>query len=241
MHDDITLCLTMGKRPDLLKQTLESLFAHHTFQHVIAINDFGDEATNEAFKTVCPHGILINLGHQVGHHAAVDALYAGITTPYVFHCEDDWYFYSAPDLEASKVLLERPDVSSVCYRALSDFRFEANAHAKIQHCTHTTASQNIPYASLHNLHDQWHGYTFNPHLAKLDTWHHAVTFTKFKKERHISRWQRSLGRNVAFISPGNCHHIGDDASVANPSQPNSIGAHLKRWKKQIKSWLRPSR
>ena len=88
-----TLCLTIGRRPELLRQTLESLFDQSpSFAHVIAINDFGDAPTNAVFKAMCPMGELVDLGRQVGHHAAVDAMYQRIQTPYVFHCEDDWLF-----------------------------------------------------------------------------------------------------------------------------------------------------
>ena len=69
---DITLCITMGRRPELLKQTLESLFQFYTFENVIAVNDFGDEATSQVFKEICPHGQLLHLEQQQGHHQAVN-------------------------------------------------------------------------------------------------------------------------------------------------------------------------
>lgn len=233
MHKDITLCLTMGKRPDLLKRTLESLFQFHQFEHIIAINDFGDEATNQAFREVCPHGHLVNLGQQVGHHPAVDAMYALIKTPYVFHCEDDWLFTDSPNLEDSMTLLESPEISAVCYRKIIDFQFDSEMSAKIQ----TKYFNNIEYILLGQLHEQWYGYTFNPHLAKIDLWRNAGSFSKFKKERHISRWQRGLNREVAFISPGMCEHIGDNVSVANPKGNGSFLRQIKHLKKQIKSKL----
>ena len=89
---DITLCLTIGRRPELLRQTLESLFSQISFEHIIAINDFRDEETNQVFRELCPTGILLNLAEQVGHHKAVDVMYAQVKTNYIFHCEDDWLF-----------------------------------------------------------------------------------------------------------------------------------------------------
>ncbi len=39
----VTLCLTIGRRPELLRQTLTSLMGVGHFAKVIAINDFRDQ------------------------------------------------------------------------------------------------------------------------------------------------------------------------------------------------------
>ena len=221
-----TLCLTIGRRPELLRQTLESLFDQSpSFAHVIAINDFGDAPTNAVFKAMCPMGELVDLGRQVGHHAAVDAMYQRIQTPYVFHCEDDWLFDGDLKLDDAAVLLTHPQINSVCLRRLLDFPFYEAEAEKIE----VTQYQGVDFCRLDHLHDQWHRYTFNPHLAKVDLWRSSGGFSRFKKERHISRWQGSLNYFVAFIQPGACVHIGEDLSVSNP-KPSLF--------KQIKWWLR---
>ena len=56
---NITLCLTIGKRPQELRRTLESILSQINFEHIIAINDFRDEETNQVFRELCPHGTLI--------------------------------------------------------------------------------------------------------------------------------------------------------------------------------------
>jgi hypothetical protein len=75
MKYDVDLCLTIGRRPTLLRQTLESLLPRANFKKIIAINDFRDEETNDVFKELCPNGILLNLDKQLGHHRAVDLMY----------------------------------------------------------------------------------------------------------------------------------------------------------------------
>lgn len=50
----VTLCITMGRRPDLLHQTLSSLLQHAQFDSIIAINDFRDDETNQVFKRYAP-------------------------------------------------------------------------------------------------------------------------------------------------------------------------------------------
>ena len=220
---DITLCITMGRRPELLKQTLESLFQFYTFENVIAVNDFGDEATSQVFKEICPHGQLLHLEQQQGHHQAVDLMYAHVTTPYVFHCEDDWLFTSAPNLDVARVLLELTYVSTFCFRQLNLADYEPREQQKIQ----LSEYQGIPFYHLEQLDSQWHGYGFNPHLAKLSLWQSCGGFSQFKKERHISRYLRAQGKHVVMEYPGSCEHIGNGLSV---SHANHI-QRFSRWKK----------
>jgi hypothetical protein len=75
MKNEITLCLTIGRRPILLRETLASLLHRAEFKQIIAINDFRDQETNDVFKELCPTGILINPNQQLGHHCAVDLMY----------------------------------------------------------------------------------------------------------------------------------------------------------------------
>lgn len=122
MDSSIALCITIGRRPELLRQTLESLLGRAEFKQIIAINDFRDEETNEVFRNLCPSGTLISLTEQLGHHRAVDAMYAKVKTPYVLHCEDDWLFDQDLRIAESIQLLNAlPDVSMVCLRKYADF------------------------------------------------------------------------------------------------------------------------
>lgn len=224
MRDTITVCLTMGRRPDLLRQTLESLRPDLDGLTVLAINDFGDSATNDMFARVCPQGRLIDLGHQVGHHRAVDALYSAVETPYIFHIEDDWAFSRHGFLPEAKRLLDADSaLSSVCFRDISDFP-DYIAWGDAPRHVETEAGS---YVRLDALHREWHGYTFNPHLARKALWQNLGGFSGFKKERHISRHIRSLGQVIAYASPGACAHIGEDDSVSVAKVP--LEKRLKNW------------
>lgn len=230
MCDDITLCLTIGNRPVELDKTLASLLQVATFSHIIAINDFGDKESNEVFYRHCPHGILINLGKHVGHHAAVDAMYQRVSTTYIFHCEDDWLFTNKPLFEEAKILLEAQNISQVCFRKIEDFPFYEEQKTILDLSTY----QEISYHRIDFLHAQWFGFTFNPSLFKRVLWQEAGSFSSFNKERHISKWQRKKRHFVAYIYPGSCHHIGDNFSVAHSNKKTSI---LKSWRRIIKKKL----
>ncbi len=218
MNNDITLCFTIGKRPELLQQTIESLLQFHQFDNVIAINDFGDDETNKVFKSYFPDGKLICLGERLGHHKAVDRLYKEITTPYIFHCEDDWIFKKPIPFVQTKKLLEKDDISLVCFRSVDDFPFYNYHLRRISKLSYA----DINYYQFDKLHKSWHGYTFNPHLIKKTTCSLIGEFQSFDKERHVSRWFRKQNKYVAFLDDGCCFHIGEDVSVSYDNHKDSF-------------------
>ena len=207
--DAVTLCMTMGNRPDLLDQTLRSLLALHTFKHVVAINDFGDEASNAVFQRHCPHGRLVQAPVGNGHHKAIDLLYAQVHTPHIFHIEDDWHFASPiPFAAIFEALAAHPRISQVCLRNLDDFTPQGVASN-----AQRLEGSALPLFSLTALHDQWYGYTFNPHVTTTRLAQSLSPFSAHRKERHISRTLRHNGLFTAFLNPGGCTHLGDEHSV----------------------------
>lgn len=221
MSAPVALCLTIGRRPFLLRQTLESLLPLAKFQQIIAINDFGDIESNEVFKELCPSGILISLGVNMGHHRAVDAMYSKVETPYILHCEDDWLFESDLALDDAICLLQStPTIGSVCLRKVSDFGFTEDEVKK----TVLQEKSGVKYRRLDGMHDQWHGFTFNPHVISIDEWKKIGPYSNYKKERHISRKFRSLGKHVAYLEAGSCIHIGQDDSISNPRKTSIFSA-----------------
>lgn len=225
MQDRLTFCMTMGRRPDLLDQTLQSLTGLAEMP-VRAVNDFGDEATNDIFRSYFPQGTLLCPDARLGHHKAVDWLYGEVKTPYIFHNEDDWLFSRTDFLEDAIALLEADaTIASVCFRDTEDFGFDEGERRAISN--HDL--NGIRYRRLDALHDQWHGYTFNPHVARRDLWAGLNGFSGFGKERHISRTLRARGLYVAFLMPPACCHIGEGRSTA----PRPVGP-LKR----LVQWMR---
>lgn len=231
--DQVTICMTMGKRPDHLRRTIESLGDIFQSLPVIAINDFGDDETSSVFRKLSPNGTLINLGGQVGHHPAVDAMYEQVKTPFIFHMEDDWGFFRQNFIEDALSLLEAdPQISSVCFREISDFPLSDADRSQIAR----DEREGIQFNRLDGLHEEWHAYTFNPHLARKSLWEDIGKFSQFKKERHISRKLRAQGRYTAFLEPGACAHIGNDISVAN-NKPSLFKRIKKNIRAQFKTGL----
>lgn len=221
----VTHCLTIGRRPDLLLLTLQCLNGLPDLP-TLAINDFGDAETNAALADACPHARLVGPGHQLGHHKAVDALYAQVATPYIFHNEDDWQFSRTDFLAPALRLLEaEPLITSVCFRDTDDIPAIEGQRDQIR----TEERAGISYRRLDHLHEQWYGFSFNPHLIRRALWQELGGYSGFEKERHISRHLKAQGRFVAYMQPPACAHIGEGRSAfAAPPGP------LKR----LKAWLR---
>lgn len=217
-------CITIGNRPDLLRQTLESLRALQNLS-TLAINDFNDAETNQVFKEMCPLGRIVNLGRHVGHHRAIDALYSNVATPYILHNEDDWEFSRTDFLQDALNLLEtEPNISAVCLRTTDDMPLAKDEREKIV----STEIGGVYFKRLDNLRDQWHSFTFNPHLCRKSMWQGLDGYSKFEKERHLSRHLKRKGKFVAFLMPEACRHIDEGRSTTwIPSQFRRFEAWLR--------------
>ena len=223
---DITLCLTMGGRPDLLEQSLRSIQEKWQFAQVAAINDFADPRCDDVFKSIYPNGVLLSDGIKRGHHGAIDKLYAGIQTPYVFHTEDDWIFSDEISFEKIKKFLDaNKKVTSYCLRNPADFLQETERN-KIN----AESAQDVNYYNLGHVHPEWYGYSFNPHLIKMEKIRNIGDFVRFKKERHVSEHMKKHGHFVAYATQSLCTHIGEGVSMANPN--------ANKKKSKIRVWLR---
>lgn len=221
----VTHCLTIGSRPDLLRETLKTL-SELADLPTLAINDFGDAETNEVFCSFIPGGRIVGPGHHIGHHAAIDALYAEVKTPYIFHNEDDWAFHREDFVDDAIRLLEAdPKISAVCMRDSGDFPMSDDDRAKIL----VQEVAGVAFQSLTEIHDQWHGYTFNPTLVRKSLWEDLGGFSRFAKERHISRHLRAKGMHVALLLPSACRHIGENRTTTQETKPRL---------KAAKIWLR---
>ncbi|MFB2531597.1 hypothetical protein ACEYYA_05440 [Paracoccus sp. p3-h83] len=224
---DITLTLTIGRRPDALAYTLEGLWPLTALLPVLAINDFGDEETNDVFRRACPDGRLICDGIRRGHHGAMDRLLADVDTRFILHCEDDWHFWQTDFLPDARALLAaNPLISQVCLRDLGDFSARDVNPRDIR----TETRDGVQYARVDHQHSQWFGFTFNPSLFHADLVRQAGGFSAFRKERHLSRHLRRQGRFVAFLMPSACEHLGGFDSMSQPATPP--------WPKRLRNWLR---
>jgi hypothetical protein len=122
---DFTVVLTSYDRLDLLKVTLGSFLTHADAQpkQTILIEDSPAPiptwlTQNQAHyeRHLGPITWLQN-SPRLGQIHSIDRAYSQVTTPYIFHLEDDWEFLSGDFLQESRELLDQhPDVVTVSLR-----------------------------------------------------------------------------------------------------------------------------
>lgn len=210
---DVTVVLTSCGRHDLLDRTLASFRLMNTYagvKEIIVVEDGADDPSAVCSK----HGArLIRCGARIGQARAVDLAYAEVTTPLIFHCEDDWEFYKPGFIEKSKAILAAdPSTMIVWLRAWDDTN---------NHPLSFEASDDSFGAIALDFLDTWHGFSFNPGLRRLADYKALGGFTHLDPngeigvaEREASMRYRAMGyRAVILDRTGYVRHTGGERHV----------------------------
>ena len=122
-----TVALTSCGRFDLLERTLQSLLPRlgGPLARVLIAEDSGDRGVHDVvrpFRDRCPRIEVIVNDPPLGQVRSIDRIYAETDTEWVFHCEDDWEFFSDGFIEKSFTLLKAfPRLSMVSVREYNEF------------------------------------------------------------------------------------------------------------------------
>jgi hypothetical protein len=211
----ITMCLTAGGRPDLLEDTLTSLLPHNGqfFDAILIANDVGDQQTSDVARQFAPGATILHHETRMGHHATVDDLYGRVTTPYIFHCEDDWHFDPVAFVPDALALLEaNPTASLVSVRQ----------SACLYHWRHE------PHPFLPP--PDWNGYGFSPCLTRRALWQEIGPFANFDNERAIDLAVTARGLAIHSLVPGICYHTGGGRHVKDPKHRRPTRA-IRWWQR----------
>jgi hypothetical protein len=224
-YPKITVCLTSCGRHDLLERTLESFFKYNTYP----IEDFmwsedADIPQLEGFLRQWD-GINFNVEHRldkkynydkpisffygkVGQIKSIDRMYSTVTTPYIFHLEDDWLFTRPSFVEKSLEIMEsHPEILQVHLREQNDL----NGHPVIY--------DNEQYGILEHGKTRWHGFSLNPSLKRLSDYKlinggYAVV----GHEVDLSEWYYKKGFIAAILKEGCVKHIGQNRHVKDTTR-----------------------
>jgi hypothetical protein len=159
---EVTLFITSCGRPYLLKQTLESFIKFNTYpiKEAIICEDSGNINSIDFVKNILsfPCNIIYN-EKRIGQMRSIENGVKYITTPYVFHCEDDWEFYCPSFIELSMEILQKNDrVSQVLLRSYDEYINRYNF--KIHNTNEIYKTITLP--TFQQI------YSFNPSLKKLN-------------------------------------------------------------------------
>jgi hypothetical protein len=234
---DITVVVTSCNRHDLLARTLESFRSHETEGRVARILVAEDGEADPSAVCARFGAEHFCTGERIGQIRLIDQAYAKVTTPYIFHLEDDWEFYRPGFMEKSRHFLELdPKILLVQLRAWND----NNGHP----VSHAAPDYNFGVMA-YDFCDIWHGFTFNPGLRRLSDYQllggsyenqkrtmYLVTKTPTAAlpfEAEASAFYRRLGYQAVILDEGGyIRHIGGDRHVAHAGDTKTNFGDLPR-------------
>jgi len=211
---DITLVITSCNRLDLLDRTLASIGTEvlDAIKHKIIVDDSGDSSVCEyfsKFKKEEGWQILIN-DENIGQPKSVDKAYSHVTTPFVFHCEDDWFFESPINFEACIDILESDEkLLQVTFRKDSphpESKESFRSKGGFEYHKFIEAWRGI-----------WWGFTYNPSIFRMSAYAKLGSHSGMD-EQTISKRYHDLGYKSASLLSKSYYHIGDGRTT---------GSHLK--------------
>jgi hypothetical protein len=196
MLELVTVVITSCGRWDLLEKTLYSFTACNTYpiDRYILIEDSGKAEMKDKIMEKYPFIDVVLNEVPIGQIASIDTAYQMVTTPYIFHLEDDWHFHTEGDfIKESIDILER---HGACLQVWIRDN-EDNPHK---------ATKVIPEW------EGWNGFSFNPGLRRLADYHEIAPYSKWKDEKGIDEEYKKLGYFSVILPETYCYHIGYNRS-----------------------------
>lgn len=222
MNHLITVCLTSCNRFNLLQITLDSFFKTNTYPiaKFIINEDSGNLEMKE--KILSHYGDKVELifnPNNLGLYKSIDNMYAQVTTEYIFHCEDDWQFYSNGNFikNSIDILEERKDIHQVWLRPISSLSewIEPNVHSTTSGCQYKLVKS--PHCG------DWCGFSHNPGLRRKSDYikmfpngysefivpNKSIVFT----EHNCNLVAAKHNYRAAILLQDACNHIGHGQST----------------------------
>jgi hypothetical protein len=238
--EPVTLVITSCGRSDLLARTLKSFWAFNTYpiSETIIAEDSGlsldgfRASVSDAASTLFPHGVTwLSNKRRRGQIFSIDRAYEKVSTPFIFHCEDDWEFFKSGFVEASLSILRRhPEILQVWIRAHDD----TNGHPVERLSQYDFDTACVDHQSPY---ETYHGFSFNPGLRRLSDYKRLGTYGAHagyrldgggRAEALIGRIYRDMGYRSAILADGYARHLGDNRHVEGATR-----RQLRKWKELV--------
>jgi Glycosyl transferase family 2 len=210
-NSEITIVITSCERFDLLTDTLRSLDENNTcpVKEVILIEDSGNEGVRDCIPKHWSCQLLIN-NPKLGQIKSIDLAYSRVSTPYIFHCEDDWMFYRKGFMEDSlKVLNADENILQVWLR---DFSKDIGRCYPFHAISKPETVDGITYFKLESFHSTWKGFSFNPGLRRKSDYEKVGSYFCNKPsgdtEGELSKLYFGWGMFAAVLEQSAVRHIG---------------------------------
>ena len=217
-----TVALTSCGRFDLLERTLGSLLPRleGPVAKLVVTEDSGDPAVHDVIRRFSGNGLkfetLVN-ERRIGLIRSIDRLYSRVETEWVFHCEDDWEFFSDGFIRSSFAVLKESDrYSMVGLRMASDF---PPGYMGPLLATRSGVAYRFADPALAG---PMAGLTFNPGLRRMRDYRIVGPYSGFRalaRESRVARCYLELGYRMAYLAEPAIRHIGDERRVRDVTRP----------------------
>ena len=229
--DPYTVALTSCGRFDLLERTLDTLLPHleGPLAEAIVIEDSGDRGIHDVVRRFSGDGlnfkVIVN-DPAIGQIRSIDRLYAHVGTEWIFHCEDDWEFFSGGFIEGSFAVMQESDrYSTVALRAGSDFR---PGYFGPPLATHSGVGYGIADPAIAR---EFAGMTFNPGLRRMRDYRIVGPYSQFGvqvTESLVATRYSDFGYRVTRLVEPATRHIGLGRHVPDVGRPHALPYRLGR-------------
>ncbi len=178
--------LTSCGRWDLLTQSIDTFLAHNQPGRFIVVEDSGDEAFATRIRERYP-AIEVALNNpRLGQHRAIDKAYAMVTTPWIVHLEDDWFFTGPLALDDARKVIEADEsVIAVCFSVFGRLKLRHRIWGA------SYVHDGVRYGDMRAAHRESYGFSFYPTLLRRRTWEEHGPYAKFQNERAISKYMKA--------------------------------------------------
>ncbi len=225
--------LTSCGRFDLLRRTVQTFlqFADIPPEKFVVVEDSGDGNVRAALAGLrAPFEFVVN-NRRLGQAASIDKGYARVTTPFVFHCEDDWEFFRPGFVAESFALLNAlPQASAVMLRGRDENRRLRKLPAEETNGVRF-------FLARPKMHRRFFGYGYNPGLRRMEDYNRVAPLAKIGSEGEVSFVFSRLGFVTAHLEiPAVCH-LGWGRSIPDPSQPATeiyLRKKINQWRSEAK-------
>ena len=226
--NDITLFITSCGRPDLLKRTLQSFVKFNTapIKSVILCEDSGIIGIADFAIDILPYPTKLFYNEKrIGQMKTIEKYTPLISTPYVFHLEDDYEFFDSGFIELSfKIMATDSNISQVL---LEDYQclyphIDINNEQCYKALTNIDINNELKY---NNGDGPLSPYTWRPSLKKIEIHKLRMPYELWDDEYTIQLHLNKLNYYsvIPKDSKGYCKHIGINNHVNDIPSIKIIG------------------
>ena len=229
--------LTSCGRFDLLRRTVESFlrFADVRPLQFIIVEDSGDDKVRDSLAGLdFPFEFVINRP-PLGQDAAIDAGYARVKTPLVFHCEDDWLFFRGGFIRESFVVLQK------CPKAGAVFLRGREVDRGLRKSPYEEHEGVMFFRATPAAYKTMGSWGYNPGLRRLSDYRRVAPLAKIGNEEMVSYVFNQLGFYSTHLEIPAVVHLGWRRTTSRKPRPKNpldyprykVNKLARPWRKRI--------